>query len=558
MVYPTVCGKGALCYYGRRGMIRAILRAQWLSMRTLRVGTRIRGAIFSAITGLMFYGFWAILGVFADAFFANPDNVELFRLALPMSLLVVMLYWQIAPVVSASLGASLDLKKLIVYPIPRERLFAVEILLRITTCMEMLLVMTGIFSGLARNPATGGWAAAPRLVAGALEFIALNLLLSAGMRNLLERLLLRRRLREVLMLVVVFVGVTPQLLIAFRVTNENVTNSLPVAVFWPWGAAGQLLLNIHSWRSIALLLGYLALAYGFSRRQFEKSIRADAGPGTADRADAVGPTGLSWSDQLVRLPSRVFKDPLGAAIEKELRTLVRAPRFRLVYIMGFSFGLAVWLPMALRRAPGHESVTRTHFLTYVSVYALVLLGQVTFWNAFGFDRTATQAWYALPIPFARVFQAKNVTALIIVMTELFLVVGIALALPVPHPPARIAEALAVTLISAIYLIGFGNLISVRLPRAMDPEKVTQGGSARSMNALAFFLFPVALTPIGVAYWGRYVFSSEIVFFALLGLAAAVGVVFYWVALDSAVKTALQRKESILDELGRSDGPLSTS
>ncbi len=538
-------------------MIRAILRAQWLSMRTLRVGTRIRSALFSAITGVLFYGFWAVLAFIADAFFANRDNFDLFQLAVPMSLLVVMLYWQIAPVVSASLGASLDLKKLIVYPIPRERLFAVEILLRVTTCAEMMLVMAGILSGLLRNPVTGGWPAAPRLVAAALGFIALNLLLSAGMRNLLERLLLRRRLREVLMLVVVFVGVTPQLLIAFHVTGQNLTSSLPVAMFWPWGAAGHLLLHLRLLPSLAILLGYGAVAYGFSRYQFEKSIRADAGPGVADRPETTS-SGSSWSDQLVRLPSRIFKDPLGAAIEKEMRTLVRSPRFRLVYIMGFSFGLAVWLPMALRHVSGHESITRTHFLTYVSVYALVLLGQVTFWNAFGFDRTATQAWYALPIPFARVFQAKNLTALIIVMTELILVVGIALALPVPHPPARIAEALAVTLISAVYLIGFGNLISVRLPRAMDPEKVTQGGSARSMNALAFFLFPVALTPIGLAYWGRYVFSSEIVFFALLGLAAAVGAVFYWVALDSAVKTALERKESILDELGRSDGPLSTS
>ena len=45
---------------------------------------------------------------------------------------------------------------------------------------------------------------------------------------------------------------------------------------------------------------------------------------------------------------------------------------------------------------------------------------------------------------------------------------------------------------------------------------------------------------------------------LLALAAVVGIIVYWIALESAVKTALQRKESILDELGRSDGPLSTA
>ena len=541
-------------------MIRAILWAQWLSMRTLRVGTRVRGAIFSAFTGLLFYGFWAIVAMAADAFFSNPENVGLFKVAVPVSLAVVMLYWQVAPVVSASLGASLDLRKLIVYPIPRERLFAVEILLRFTTCIEMLLVMAGILSGLVRNPRLGGLAAVPRMVGTVLLFVAFNLLLSAGMRNLLERLLLRRRLREMLMVVIVFVGVLPQLLVSFRVTNDALASSVPVAVFWPWGAAGQLLLDTSLLSSTSILVIYLVLAYAFSRYQFEKGIRADAGPG--DRAESGKPGGADeaegWSDQLIRLPSRLLSDPLGAVVEKELRTLTRSPRFRMVYIMGFSFGLAVWLPMALRHTSGQESVTRTHFLTYVSVYALVLLGQVTFWNAFGFDRTAAQAWYALPIPFARVFQAKNITALIIVCTELVLVIGIALALPVPHPPARIAEALAVTLISAVYLVSFGNLISVRLPRSMDPEKVTQGGSARSMNAFAFFLFPVALAPIALAYWGRYVFDSELVFFGLLAVAAAVGIQVYWIALESAVKTALLRKESILNELGRSDGPLSVS
>src|SRR5690348_8980641 len=101
-------------------MIWAIIRAQWLSMRTLRVGTRARGAVFSAITGVVFYGFWTVIAFAADEFFANADNATLFKVALPMALAVVMLYWQVAPVISASLGASLDLKKLIVYPIPRE------------------------------------------------------------------------------------------------------------------------------------------------------------------------------------------------------------------------------------------------------------------------------------------------------------------------------------------------------------------------------------------------------------------------------------------------------
>lgn len=535
-------------------MIRAILWAQWRSMRTLRVGTRARGALFSAITGLIFYGFWGLIAYAAQAFFANSENNDLFKLSLPMGLAVVMLYWQVAPVISASLGASLDLKKLIVYPIPRERLFTVEILLRFTSCFEMLIALFGILSGLLRNSVIGGWKAAPRLVIATLLFVVLNLLLAAGARNLLERLLLRRRMREFIMLIVVFVGVLPQLLVTLHISRSTLMTSLPVAVFWPWAAVAHLLLNDSTAIATVVLGICLAGAYAFSRHQFDKAIRADAGPGVAVKEKVE--EGASFADRFVRLPSRLLPDPLAAAVEKELRTLMRSPRFRLVYIMGFSFGLAVWLPMALRQHPGPISVTRSHFLTYVSVYALILLGQVTFWNAFGFDRSATQAWYALPVSFSRVLLAKNLSALIIVGTELVMVIAIAMVLPVPHPPVRIAEALAVTMISAVYLIAFGNLISVRLPRAMDPEKVTQGGSARSMNALTFFLFPIALLPVALAYWARYVFESEIVFFALLVLAALLGVQVYWIALESAVKTALVRREAILNELGRSDGPLS--
>ena len=61
--------------------------------------------------------------------------------------------------VSASLGASLDLKKLLVYPIPRDKLFLVEVLLRVANAAEMLMVLVGGLAGLLRNPLLGGWAA---------------------------------------------------------------------------------------------------------------------------------------------------------------------------------------------------------------------------------------------------------------------------------------------------------------------------------------------------------------------------------------------------------------
>ena len=95
----------------------------------------------------------------------------------------------------------------------------------------------------------------------------------------------------------------------------------------------------------------------------------------------------SLVDRLYRLPALFLRDPLAAIVEKELRSLARTPRFRTVFIMGFTFGLAVWFPV-VARARRERAALGSWFLTVVCVYALTLLGQVSYWNCFGFDRSA--------------------------------------------------------------------------------------------------------------------------------------------------------------------------
>ena len=60
---------------------------------------------------------------------------------LPWAFLAICAYWQMMPILSASMGAGLDLRKLMVYPVPHRQLFLVEVLLRFTSGAEMLLVL---------------------------------------------------------------------------------------------------------------------------------------------------------------------------------------------------------------------------------------------------------------------------------------------------------------------------------------------------------------------------------------------------------------------------------
>lgn len=535
-------------------MISAILLAQWRSMRTFRFTARPAVAIVSSITGLLFYGFWAMIAFGAEAFLADPENEQYYSLALTSGLLLMFLYWQVTPVITASMGASLDLKKLLAYPVAHEKLFLVEILLRFTTCAEMLIVLFGIFFGIVRNPQFGGAAAIPRLFAAMLLFVLFNLLLSAGVRNLLERILLRKRVREVMMFLIVMVSVLPQVLVSRGFRPSGLRDKVPEIIWLPWSAATRLLLGRDLALAILVLMGFVALSYFFSRWQFERSLRFDGYSESASSSAAS----VSRFENIYRLPSHFLPDPTAAIVEKELRSLLRTPQFRLIFIMGAAFGLVLWLPHLLRTGASQQGFMAENVVTFAMLYAVLMLGQVTYFNCFGFERSAAQVWFSLPVPIVRTLIAKNLTAILFIVVEIFLVSLTALIFRVQYTPLKFIEGAFVTILAAVYMIAFGNLASVRLPRAINAEKINQSGSSKAMNALILICFPVVLLPIALAYWARSVFDSQLVFFLLLGLAAIFGGILYWVGITSAASIANERREKILSDLSRGEGPLSVT
>lgn len=535
-------------------MIFAILRAQLLSMQSFRLGSRRRGAVFSIITGLVWYGFWAMVALGAYAFTANTDDLPRLQTGSLAGLLFIFSYWQIAPVVSASMGASLDYRKLLVYPIPRNRLFVIELLLRLTNALEMLMLLAGGALGLAMNPVHGRTVAAvSRIAAAVLLAIVWNVLASAGLRNLLERWLAKKRLREALIFLLVLAVTLPRLLIVMDVPMAPVRGFFlsEAQQFWPWAAAARVALGTATAVGAQTLCVWIALTLVFARRQFERNLRFDIAAATASTLPEQ--RRRAPLETLYRIPGLLLRDPVGALVEKEIRSLARTPRFRMVFFMGFSFGLLVWLPLVM--GPQRESVMADNFLVVVAVYALTLLGQVTFWNTFGFDRAAVQLYFAAPVPVGAALAAKNLAAGVFILLELAMVTAVCLLLRVTVPPMRIAEAFLVTPIASLYMLAVGNLSSVHFPKPMTPERVSQGGASSRFQALIFVFYPLALLPVFLAYMARYTFDSEPVFYALLAFAAVLGAVVYWIAMESAVGAAHRRREILIAELTRSEGPL---
>jgi ABC-2 type transport system permease protein len=530
-------------------VIAAILRAQFLAMRRV-FGT---GAAMSLVGGACWYGLWTAAGWAAFVYTASAP-LEAIHGVLAIALAGIFLYWQVMPVVSASMGSSLDLRKLLAYPIPHARLFFVEVLLRLASGLDAVLVLIGGGAGLAVNPAIRG---APAVVGAMAVFVLFNLLLASGVRSLLERLLTRRKIRELMVVLMAALWMVPRFFMQTGFHPKVFDRALGAAqaVGFPWSATANAALGqfrLASWLSLAV---WTLVAGWFGRAQFERSLRHDAAAAQAVVRESARRASLA--DGFYRLPSRLLPDPLAAIVEKELRSLARTPRFRTLFVMGFTFGLLVWLPMVIGRPGGaHDgSFLSQHFLTIVSAYALTLLGQVTYWNCFAFDRSAAAFWFVAPQPIAAVLVGKNIASQAPVYLEIAILTAISLALRLVAGWGAVVEAFAVVGICSIYMLAMGNVTSIEYPRGLNPERVSQGGASGRFQTLILIFYPLAVAPVALAYLARFAFDSELAFRLVLALAAVVGGIVYKVALDSAVATAARRREAILQTLSAGDGPV---
>ncbi|HYO81322.1 MAG TPA: hypothetical protein VES20_07980 [Bryobacteraceae bacterium] len=526
----------------------AILRAQWLAIRnhSFRRENRLLVAVMAAWY-LVWYGAWAFAAYGCAVAFAGPGTAPV-KEVLPWLLPAISLYWQFMPLFLAGAGFSLDLRKLLSYPIPITSLFRIETALRLTTAPEMLLVTLGIFAGLARNPSLPWWTPLPLL-----PFTALNLLLSVGVREVFTRLMSRKLAREVAVLGLVLLCAAPQVLLAGgKRIDYDFLRILKSGFWWPWTATATLNAGSADARAAGILTLWALSSWWFGRSQFHRSLRFDAAAAASRTRAGSAADGRGLVEHLAAAVSRPFRDPVAALVQKEVLTLARSPRFRLLFIMGFSFGLLIFIPL-LNSSPA----VRQNYLTMVTAYSMMLLGEVCFWNILGVDRSAAQAYFVLPGSIRSVLIAKNVVGAFFVALEVVMVAAVCSLLRFPLTLASIAEAFAVSGVIIVFLLGFGNVLSVRFARAVDVSQSWKGGSPAKGHAYLLLIYPIVSLPIFLAYGARFAFDdSDAVFYAVLGGDFLIAALFYVIALESASATAIRLREQLVESLSSGAGPVS--
>ncbi len=453
-------------------------------------------------------------------------------------------YWQVMPLMTSAIGAWLDVKKLRAFPVSSRNLFQIEILMRTVLLCEMPILTVGAVIGILRNPALPPWCAFAPLL-----FAVFNIFLGAGIRDLIMRLFQRKRLREALILLFILIAALPALLSVRGLPEgwERAVEAIPV--WWlPWSAAGNASLALGGLTPWLVLGGFASAALWFGQWQFRRNLEFDF--------EAGGSSGAGKSagllDRLLGWPSVAFRDPLGTLVEKEIRFLSRTSRFRITFAMGFTFGLIIWLPMAARGGTG--GWMSQNFLTVAVAYALLLLSEVAFYNSFGFDRTAAQFYFLVPVRPSLVLMAKNIAAIFFVAVEVALVTAACLALKMPLSWTKFAESLTISAVISLFLLGVGNLGSTRSPRAQNPSEGWKRTAASKSSLLALVIYPFVALPIALAYLARYAFQNDGAFFATIGAGILIAACFYYVALDSACETLERDREKFLTLLSQTDTP----
>jgi ABC-2 type transport system permease protein len=535
--------------------IRAIFWAQFRTIRNYLPRTSF-GALLMAVLSMVWYGMFVFLAVLAARLIPLASITDL-RQYFPAALLGLLLFWQIFPIMTMTSGWSLELRKLLVYPIPLRTLFSVEVLLRLTTAPEAVILLLGAIVGLLLSPGVHGlW---PLTL---LLFIPFNLFLALTVRDVMLRLFRKKRLREAMVAVFVLIAVTPQFLMRTPAGEHLKPYFFFVArgVATPWFEFASLALGSRVLIAMVLVAAWVAAMYFLSVRQFARAMTLDLSTTTdtaskAQPARSIGgaPTKAgSFFETLVTFPARFFRDPYAALIDKELRSLLRMPRFRVVLGMATLFSAVIFFPMTFGKE-GSGFLAR-NYIAFINTYGMLILGEVLLWNFFGYDRRAAQLYYITPVRFAQVLKAKNLVAAIFLFFQTSVVVLVSQLMPVHLTAATIFGGLCISLITALYFMTVGNYSSVSSPRPVDPNQTFR----RSASKTQFILVGAYLTlfvPVGLAYLAQWATGELWVFFAVLGFDLLLVVCLYYISFESIVRRGEANREKIIDALSKGADPI---
>jgi hypothetical protein len=224
--------------------------------------------------------------------------------------------------------------------------------------------------------------------------------------------------------------------------------------------------------------------------------------------------------------------------------------------MSCILGLVVFVPATLNGNDPAAHFVHNNLLPVVNLYGLLLLSDTLLLNSFGLDRGASQAYFVMPLPLKTVLKAKNVAAIIFVVLQNAVILLVAAVVGTRFNSVSITSGILASAVVTVFLLAIGNWTSLSMPKPADPKQTFRKQAGAKMqvwllgSAVGLFLL------VGFAFLARYALQSDWALLAVLSFELLIGIVVYYLGLESAVERGMRDREKIVQLLSRSGSPVS--
>jgi ABC-2 type transport system permease protein len=557
------------------GMLSAYARAQYVALGNLRLqmlknGLRSnRGAVelgARALSFLLYAGLGLALGAGAASAAYGLASREMW-IYLPIVFWVLLLIWQVVPVMLASFQDQFDLGSLLRFPVSFGSFYLLYVVYGLADISSILggLCCLGIWVGItmARHDLSS-WAAL-----GLVVFAVFNVLLVRAVFAWIDRWLAQRKTREILGAVFVMMMLSLQFLNPAMHARRHRGHTSPEqqaqdfrateAQYAPWLrtadavqkwlppglAANSLRLNAERQPAPALgslgLLGLYALAAGaVLAGRLRAEYRGESLSQAPSRKKAAERRESGWLLD--------GSGPMAAVMEKELRGLLRT--LPLLYSIGAPLLLVLIFSGAfVNSSPqGHMFLLA---LPLCTMYPLLGFTRV-FYNNLGTEGAGIQIYFLSPTPIRTVMLAKN-----LFHSALFAFsIGIAVILFMLRVGRPEGVVVAATLAWLLFVLpcnlAVGNIFSLTMPYRVNPGRMTRQGGSQA-NALASLLAQALVLGVGASVFLLCSFLGQLWMAIPIFLVLAAGASLAWMrVLGNMDVMASQRKEALMATLMKTE------
>ena len=537
--------------------IRLVAALRW---RILRNGLRrknnqwdLLGLVFAGVFGAML-----VLGLSFAFFFGAYQFLSNGHEAwIALLFWAIFLFWQFFPVFTVGFGAGFEFRNMLRFPLSLRAFYLIGLAYGFADFSAVASICWLIALTLGATAAKPG--VLPAMLLVVFLFLLMNLTLERLVGSWLERILARRRTREIFFALFILLAVSAQFISPIlqrygRSAQPWVHDILPYLSVLPPSLAGQAVASAATGHFRDTLLGAAGVAaYGFLFSvflwiRFATQYRGEELSETAAPARRGARRLAKSAPQPDAL--RLLSPQVAAVLRKEFRYLTRNSFAFFLLIMPLAFVLLFATQFAGRHptAVKHAVPSELFFPGMMGYLILILMSPA--YNCFAFEGRGIQTYFTSPLSFREVFLGKNLMQVAISFFELALsIMAFSYIVGLPSLPIFFATLAAIIFVIAGQL-AVANWSSLNFPRKLNFGQM-RGQRQSGVAALVSFGTQLLLGAISapVLFMSRWTSNpwlpAEV--FTFLAFATILG---YFSSLEPLARHAETKKESLIEALCR--------